>query len=267
MEPTHLANHVSSLPVLPELFPTEHSANAATSVPYRKLLQGPEGADWSRAFSLELGRLAQGLPGQVEGTDTIFFIAASDKPNNKRATYIRYVCVHKPHKPEPYRVRATVGGDQIEYDDNVSTPVVDITTVNILINSIISTECARCMTGDVKNFYLNTPLPDYEYVRIPISSIPQDVIDHYQLMPLVENGFVMAEIRKGIYELPQSGILANDLLVLRLAKGGYHPAPNTPGLFLHESNGVAFALWVDDFMIKYINKADADHLLNLLKES
>ena len=53
--------------------------------------------------------------------------------------------------------------------------------------------------------------------------------------PLVHNGFVVVEIRKGMYGLPQAGILANKRLKKHLAKAGYHEAPRTPGLFRHET--------------------------------
>ncbi len=38
------------------------------------------------------------------------------------------------------------------------------------------------------------------------------------------------EIRKGMYGLPQAGILANKLLKLGLARHGYFELPHTPGL-------------------------------------
>jgi hypothetical protein len=122
------------------------------------------------------------------------------------------------------------------------------------------------MTLDLENFYLNTPMPRYEYMRIPMNIIPPEVIAQYNLDTLAENGFVMVEIRKGIYGLPQAGILAKNLLVERLANGGYHEAKNTPGLFLHEHNGLSFTLWVDDFGIQYKSKEDAMHLINLLQQ-
>jgi hypothetical protein len=65
-------------------------------------------------------------------------------------------------------------------------------------------------------------------MRIPIYMIPQTIIEHYNLLPLVHNGFIMTEIRKGIYGLPQAGILAKQLLDERLLEGGYYPAPHTP---------------------------------------
>jgi hypothetical protein len=132
------------------------------------------------------------------------------------------------------------------------------------LNSVISTPDAQYMTVDLKDFYLNTPLEEYEYMRIPVDMIPQTIMDQYNLAPLVERGFVMVEIRKGIYGLPQAGILAFKLLCIRLATGGYYPAQHTPGLFLHEKQPISFTLWVDDFGIKYIDKAHVEELLTLL---
>ena len=130
----------------------------------------------------------------------------------------------------------------------------------------MSTRKAKFCVLDLKNFFLNTPLERYEYMWIPIKSIPDDVIQQYNLLPLVHNGNVMVEIRKGIYGLPQAAILAYELLVTRLAIHEYYPAPNTLGLFLHATRPISFTLWVDDFGIKYINKCDVDHLESCLNE-
>jgi hypothetical protein len=42
-----------------------------------------------------------------------------------------------PHKKE--QVRLTVGGDRLDYSDDVTTSMADITTFKILINSTLST--------------------------------------------------------------------------------------------------------------------------------
>jgi hypothetical protein len=111
-----------------------------------------------------------------------------------------------------YRVRLAYGGDRSDYPFEVSTTTVDVTTVKLHFNSIISTPNARHMTMDLQNFYLNTPLTRYEYTRAPLSMIPQSVIEHYNLLEIATDGFVMVEIVKGIYGLPQAGILAKALL-------------------------------------------------------
>ena len=66
---------------------------------------------------------------------------------------------------------------------------------------------------DVKNFYLNTPMERYEYVRIKLDDIPQEIIVEYSLHDKVSSdGHVYVEIQKGMYGLPQAGILAQQLL-------------------------------------------------------
>ena len=69
---------------------------------------------------------------------------------------------------------------------------------------------------DVKNFYLNTPMNQPEFMRIPLRLIPQEVIDDYNLYDIQQhNGYVYVQIDKGMYGLPQAGILANKLLQKR----------------------------------------------------
>ena len=82
---------------------------------------------------------------------------------------------------------------------------------------------------------------------------------------MVQDGWVYIEIMKGMYGLPQAGLLANVKLTKHLAKYEYHPTKYTPGLCTHESRQIAFTLTVDDFLIKYSTKEDADHLLSALK--
>jgi hypothetical protein len=54
------------------------------------------------------------------------------------------------------------------------------------------------------------------------------------------------KIRKGMYGLPQAGILANKLLKKCLATHSYFKQPHTPGLFSHKSRPIWFNLVVDD---------------------
>ena len=76
------------------------------------------------------------------------------------------------------------------------------------------------------------------------------------MMPLVYNGFVMNEIRKGMYGFPQAEILANNRLQKHLHEHGYVAVPHTPGLFKHVTQSILFTLVVNDFGIKYINTYD-----------
>jgi hypothetical protein len=58
-----------------------------------------------------------------------------------------------------------------DYTGEVATSTADITTLKILISSTLSTEDAKMMMMDIRNYCLGTPLPRYEYMRLPLSII------------------------------------------------------------------------------------------------
>ncbi len=99
----------------------------------------------------------------------------------------------------------------------------------LLFNLTILTPSAQFKTMDISNFYLNTPLDKYKYMRLCLDIIPQEIIDAYNLTNLAHNGWVYIEIRKGMYGLPQAGILANKLLRQCLATKGYYHCQHMPG--------------------------------------
>ena len=179
-------------------------------------------------------------------------------------TYARFVCSFRPQKPEPYRTHLTVGGNLIDYPGNLSMKVADMTTFKLLVNSTLSTPGAKWLGLDVKNYYLGTPMANYEYMFIPLNQIPQEIIDHYNLHNIVHKGQVYVEIRRGMYGLPQAGILAETQLIHFLGKYGYSPVTHTPGLWRHQWRPIAFCLVVDDFGIKYVGREHADHLIQCL---
>ena len=75
--------------------------------------------------------------------------------------------------------------------------------------------------------------------------------------------YVRIDIR--MYGLLQAGILANKLLVQRLAQEGYYPCQFTPGLWRHIWRPVMFCLVVDDFGIKTVGLRHAKHLKQVLR--
>ena len=167
---------------------------------YRHLIGNPKYRElWQRSYGDEIGRLAQGMPGRVEGTDTIFFIKKKDVPAHRwrDITYGRIVVSFRPAKDDPNRTRLTMGGDRIVYPGDCGTPTVDLLTVKLHQNSTISTKDARYMTIDIKNFYLNTPMERFEYMRLKLADIPDDVIHQYNLADKVTpDGWVYLEVRK-----------------------------------------------------------------------
>ena len=237
---------------------------------YRQLITHPKYCEvWKNSSANEFGRLAQGVGGRIKGTNTIFFIHKHQIPQDrwKDVTYAKFVCELKPNKAEVYRTRLTVGGDKVHYPGDVGTPTADLTLVKMHLNSVVSTRGARYMTLDVKNFYLNTPMGRYEYVRIKIDDIPEEIIVEYKLKDKVtSDGYVYIEIQKGMYGLPQARILAQQLLETRLNAHGYSQSRAVSGLWTHKTRPISFTLVVDDFGVKYVGKENATHLLNILKQ-
>ena len=72
------------------------------------------------------------------------------------------------------------------------------------------------------------------------------------------------EICKGMYGLPQVGILANKLLKKCLARHSYFKQLHTPGLWKHDSHPIWFNHANNDFGIKYIGKDNLQHLYDAL---
>ena len=58
------------------------------------------------------------------------------------------------------------------------------------------------MCIDIKNVYLATPLDRYEYMKMPVDLIPDNIMDLYNFHNKVKNGFVYMQILRGLYGLP-----------------------------------------------------------------
>ena len=91
-------------------------------------------------------------------------------------TYGRLVSDIRLNKEETHRVRLTVGGDRLEYPHDVSTPTTDLTTAKCLINSVLSTANSKGLCVDIKDFYLNTTMETYEYMRLRLDIIPDEIV-------------------------------------------------------------------------------------------
>ena len=96
---------------------------------------------------------------------------------DQKLTYGHILVDYHPHKEYPYCKCCTLGGCLTNYPGDIGTPVVDMLTYKLLFNSVLSTPYAKLMVIDIKKFYLNTPMYQYEYIILPIGIIPQDIID------------------------------------------------------------------------------------------
>jgi hypothetical protein len=185
----------------------------------------------------------------------------------KDVTYGRIVCTYQSKKKAPNCTRITMEGNLVSYPDDFGTPTVDLLTVKLLFNSIISTDNAKFMTIDIKDFYLMTPMKRYEYFCIKINLFPQDIINGYNLHDNMDaNRNMFCQVRHGMYGLPQAGIIAQELLKEGLIVAGYQQFKLTPGYLTHDWQPISFTLVVDDFGVEYINKDDVTHLLDVLQK-
>ena len=140
-------------------------------------------------------------------------------------------------------------GNLIDYPDPITTRMCDLVTFKMQINSTLSRVKRKYCSLDVKNFYLNTPMEHFEYMKIPLAHIPDEIITEYALKNKVHSdGVVYIEIRKGMYGLPQAGMLANQLLKRQLAKHGYYEVCHSPGYWRHVWQPIDFTLVIDDFV-------------------
>ena len=257
----------------PTRFQLSHQANAiitetGESYEYRHLIKDPKYKDvWEDSMCDELGRLAQGRATTgLKGTDTLHFIPFEKIPQERRQdiTYPRIVVDYRPQKEKPNRTRITVGGNRINYPYNVTTQTAELCTHKLLINSVVSKPRAKYMTADIGNFYLGTHMERKEYMFIPLHLIPKEIQTQYQLDSLQKEGKIYVEIQKGMYGLPQAGILANKQLRRNLQPHGYIPCKHTAGLWKHIWRPIKFTLVVDDFGVLYEGKEHVEHLLQTL---
>ncbi len=79
------------------------------------------------------------------------------------------------------------------------------------------------------------------------------------------NRGIYFEIQCGCCDLPQAGILANNLLCGHLENEGYYEAATTPGLWKHKWQPIQFCLIVDDLGIEYVGIKHFNHLLAVLQ--
>ena len=183
----------------------EEQANVAIdptsgqALEYRHLIHGPNGDTWIRALANDLGRLAQGVGTRMPtGTNTVLFVAKSDISHGRKVTYAQMVASIIPIKAKVNRVQVTVNRDRLNFPGATTTHCASLAKTKCLLNSTISTPGARLMTLDIKGLYYGTAMAQYEYMKLALTCIPDEIIAQYNLHTLSSDGWVYLEIRKGM---------------------------------------------------------------------
>jgi hypothetical protein len=114
----------------------------------------------------------------------------------------------------------TVGGNLLDAYQDVRSPAVSLLDAKLHFNSVISDahRGARYCTGDIKDFFLQSLMAIYQYMKIHKKYLPDEVISEYNLTPahFDSKGYCYLEIRKGMYGLKEAAILAYEQLVAHL---------------------------------------------------
>ena len=205
----------------------------------------------------------------MKGTNTIFFVHKHKVPEGrfKDVTCVKFVRNERPQKKEVNRTRMTAGGNRINCPGEVATPTADMMLTKILWNRVVSTEGARFMTMDLKDFCLNTPLRRCEHLELKMTNIPNEVQDeHNPDTRATADGHVCVEARRGMHGLPQVGLTMQEELEKCLTEHGCRQSPVIPGLWHHDWCPIPFMLVMDDFGVKCEGEEHARHLLQMLEE-
>jgi hypothetical protein len=75
--------------------------------------------------------------------------------------------------------------------------MVEMMTVKMHLNSVISTKGAHYCTIDLKDFYLNTPMERPEYMRLKLSNLPHDFVDMYKITKIAQDNDSVYKDTKG----------------------------------------------------------------------
>ncbi len=160
----------------------------------------------------------------------------------------------------------TIGGDKIDVEYDVGTNTTPLPTVNALFHSIVSTHSHLATIGII-DYYLGAIFPSPESARIDVleSSISLPTLTKLGLLPFLRHShgkpFLFCDVLKTVPGLPQSGPLSQLRIVSLLTQHGCTET-STPMLFRHHTHSTAFfTLTVDDFLIRYSQPSELDHLV------
>ena len=126
-----------------------------------------------------------------------------------------------------------MGGDKLEYTHDASSPAANLLETKLILNSTISDshKGAKFAIIDIKNFFLQSTLPEPEYMKINSKYFPENIKNKYNINKIQNNdGFIYRKIQKGMYGLKQAARLAYEQLINNLKQHGYSPSNKSPNI-------------------------------------
>ena len=113
----------------------------------------------------------------------------------------------------------------------------------------------------IHNFHLITTMEYFEYMKLPIYWIQQEIMDNYRLRLLSHKGHINWKTHEVIYILPQAWLVENIITHKWLSKFRYHPYNHTKWLWNHEMKHIYFSRVVNRFCVKYTNMGHPEKLV------
>jgi hypothetical protein len=239
--------------------PTLNLDSKGLPLRYNSALKGPNRDAWIAADVVELVKL-------VFGTGTLRPVHV---PSQCPTYYNRIVKEKYKATAIERRVRGTAGGDKISFPYSVSSSTAGMTTFKCLCNDVVSTD-SNLANADASDFYLGTPLPNPESIKIYTDTFDSATLDYLGFTPFIKTDssgkhFVYCDILTTLYGLACSGLLSHLRLLAQLFAYDYIQT-STPCLFRHRTRDITFCLVVDDLAIKYNDLPDLQHLTACLGE-
>jgi hypothetical protein len=126
-------------------------------------------ATWDTSYANKLGRLCQGICSctspntkQVAGTNTFFLIDYNDilSHKQKEICHTMVVCEVQLEKNDPDHTCITIGSNRICFSGDVGTNPASLELIKLLLNSVLLRPGACFSSINLKNFYLDTQMPD-----------------------------------------------------------------------------------------------------------
>jgi hypothetical protein len=170
---------------------------------FASALAGEHGAAWQLANANEFRKL-------VTTTSTMKPIHKSSIPADRR----RDIAYYNPRVKEKIKegihlrhIRGTIGGDHTNFVGAVSARTASLEVVRTLLNSVLADD-ADFMHCDISDYYLGTPMDRPEFMRIHRRQLSSTIIAEYYLEKYFEDDCIYFQVDKGMYGLPQAGLLA-----------------------------------------------------------
>ena len=124
------------------------------------------------------------------------------------------------------------------------------------------------MTADIQNYFLAIAIARPEIMKVHFKYILEDIRLQYKLLDkLSSQDYIYIRINKEMYDLKQAAILAYKNLKQSLVHHSYAFIIGMVGIQGRITRPTTFWLCVDDFVIKFFNILDAQHLLDAIGQT